>query len=808
MALRINTNIAALSAHTNMIKNDSGLSASLEKLSSGLRINRAADDSAGMAIADSLKSQFLGLGQAVRNANDGISMVQTADGALDESIKIVNTVKTKAIQAAQDGQTTESRKAIQSDITKLLEELDTIAKTTAFNNQKLLSGNFVNKKFQVGAYSGETVNISIGTSESTKVGHVTTGKLELTNTAGGTVQLSIYSNLQSKSFTLQAVDIQASNKAGNGMGALADAINKLSDVLGISASAVVKSTTDAAVAVGTTGSDFSINGVTIGAVNVAANDSDGALAKAINNKTADHGVIASVGADGKMTLSSIDGRAIKVSGSTGTALGASQLSTFGYVKLNQAGSNELLVTDLASGSATSFTASLAASATFTTSIDSTLTAGSYIASGSVFKAGSTAGVDITGVIASGGNITTTVDSTIKAGSSISSASTLKSGTILGGTVLNNADVTVTQASKLATGSVLASGSTLKAGTLVTTAIRDSSGSTIAAGSMLSADIVTSGDFTLAADMVIAKDSVFAGGAANGSLAAGSYLYGDIVASSAITVTEDMTLKTGSILIDSDDATLTLKAGSTLGGDVTVGSGAGLITTTVSMTLESGSTIISGSTLANGSTLGGAVKTTNALTLQSAVTLTEGSILFSGSTMQQGTILANDIYASGGFLLKAGTTLETDYKSSGTNTLAFIQTLAKDSIIAAGSTLAANAGGVAGTKVGGTTTSRLADVSVLTQEGAQVAISVADSALKDLDKVRSDLGSVQNQLTSTIANLSATKVNIASAESSIRDVDFAEEAANFSKMQILNQASSFAMAQANASSKTVLSLLQG
>ena len=248
MALRINTNIAALSAHTSMIKNDSGLSASLEKLSSGLRINRAADDSAGMAIADSLKSQFLGLGQAVRNANDGISMVQTADGALDESIKIVNTVKTKAIQAAQDGQTTESRKAIQSDIDKLLEELDIIAKTTAFNNQKLLSGNFVNKKFQVGAYSGETVNISIGTSEASKVGHVTTGKLELTNASGGTVQLSIYSNLQSKSFTLQAVDIQANNNAGNGMGALADAINKLSDVLGISASAVVTSSTDAAVA--------------------------------------------------------------------------------------------------------------------------------------------------------------------------------------------------------------------------------------------------------------------------------------------------------------------------------------------------------------------------------------------------------------------------------------------------------------------------------------------------------------------------------------------------------------------------------
>ena len=112
MSLTINTNVTALNAHRNMVKNDHALSSSLEKLSSGLRINRAADDASGMAIADSLRSQALGLGQAIRNANDGISMVQTADGALDESIKIINTIKAKAIQAAQDGQTTESRKAI------------------------------------------------------------------------------------------------------------------------------------------------------------------------------------------------------------------------------------------------------------------------------------------------------------------------------------------------------------------------------------------------------------------------------------------------------------------------------------------------------------------------------------------------------------------------------------------------------------------------------------------------------------------------------------------------------------------------
>ncbi len=104
-------------------------------------------------------------------------------------------------------------------------------------------------------------------------------------------------------------------------------------------------------------------------------------------------------------------------------------------------------------------------------------------------------------------------------------------------------------------------------------------------------------------------------------------------------------------------------------------------------------------------------------------------------------------------------------------------------------------------------SRLSNLNVLTQDGAQTAISIADAALKDLDKIRADLGSVQNQLTSTISNISTTRVNVQSAESSIRDVDFAEESSNFTKMQILQQAGTFAMSQANSSAQGVLSLLQ-
>ncbi|MCQ2646653.1 flagellin B, partial [Helicobacter pylori] len=172
MSFRINTNIAALTSHAVGVQNNRDLSSSLEKLSSGLRINKAADDSSGMAIADSLRSQSANLGQAIRNANDAIGMVQTADKAMDEQIKILDTIKTKAVQAAQDGQTLESRRALQSDIQRLLEELDNIANTTSFNGQQMLSGSFSNKEFQIGAYSNTTVKASIGSTSSDKIGHV------------------------------------------------------------------------------------------------------------------------------------------------------------------------------------------------------------------------------------------------------------------------------------------------------------------------------------------------------------------------------------------------------------------------------------------------------------------------------------------------------------------------------------------------------------------------------------------------------------------------------------------------------------
>jgi len=167
MGLRINQNIAAMNSYRNLSNTDNQLSKSLEKLSSGFRINRAADDAAGLAISEGLRSQVGGLKVAVRNSQDGISVVQTAEGALNESHSILQRMRDLSVQASNDGGlNADAKKAIQSEVTQLKSELDRIADTTTFNGKKLLDGAY-SGKFQVGANKGETISVGVGTSMGT-----------------------------------------------------------------------------------------------------------------------------------------------------------------------------------------------------------------------------------------------------------------------------------------------------------------------------------------------------------------------------------------------------------------------------------------------------------------------------------------------------------------------------------------------------------------------------------------------------------------------------------------------------------------
>ncbi|WP_455757142.1 flagellin N-terminal helical domain-containing protein [Sulfurimonas sp.] len=162
MGFRINTNIGAMNAHRNATMNNVGLDKSLTALSSGLRINKAADDSAGLAIANKLSAQSEGLGQAIRNANDGIGLIQTADGAMEEYGNIMKRVRVLATQAANDTQDATSRGYISKEIQALAAEASDIAQTTKFNGVKLLDGTGGNAgtfTFHVGAYANDTQTV-------------------------------------------------------------------------------------------------------------------------------------------------------------------------------------------------------------------------------------------------------------------------------------------------------------------------------------------------------------------------------------------------------------------------------------------------------------------------------------------------------------------------------------------------------------------------------------------------------------------------------------------------------------------------
>ncbi|EGQ7379267.1 flagellin A [Campylobacter jejuni] len=349
MGFRINTNVAALNAKANADLNSKSLDASLSRLSSGLRINSAADDASGMAIADSLRSQANTLGQAISNGNDALGILQTADKAMDEQLKILDTIKTKATQAAQDGQSLKTRTMLQADINRLMEELDNIANTTSFNGKQLLSGNFINQEFQIGASSNQTIKATIGATQSSKIGLTrfeTGGRIS----TSGEVQFTLKNYNGIDDFQFQKVVISTS--VGTGLGALADEINKNADKTGVRATFTVETRGMAAVRAGATSDDFAINGVTIGKVDYTDGDGNGALVSAINSVKDTTGVEASIDANGQLLLTSREGRGIKIDGNIGGGafINADMKENYGRLSLVKNDGKDILI----SGSNLSF----------------------------------------------------------------------------------------------------------------------------------------------------------------------------------------------------------------------------------------------------------------------------------------------------------------------------------------------------------------------------------------------------------------------------------------------------------------------
>ena len=332
MGLRINTNIGALRAHNNLYNNSAALDTSLERLSSGLRINWAKDNASGLAIADQLRTQASSLKQAIDNGNEAMSVLTVADKAIEEQVNILDSIKQKAISAAQDGQSTKTRNMLQADINRLMEELDNIANSTSFNGKQLLSGGYINQEYQIGDRSNTTVKTSIGPTMSSKIG-VTRFETGANVTASGLVNMVIknYNGVEDFKFA----EVTISYSVGTGLGALTEEINRVSDRTGVRATHTVQTYGVYEIKRGTTSKDFSINGVIIGQIEYQDADKNGQLVQAINAVKDTTGVEAARDANGKLILNSADGRGIVIGGDPGVGSGivAKQKVNFGRLHL-------------------------------------------------------------------------------------------------------------------------------------------------------------------------------------------------------------------------------------------------------------------------------------------------------------------------------------------------------------------------------------------------------------------------------------------------------------------------------------------
>ena len=334
MGMFINTNQSALNAQRQLSSTTSSLGTSFQRLSSGLRINSAKDDAAGLSISTRFSAQIRGLNQAVRNSNDGISLAQTAEGALNETTNILQRIRELAVQPANDTNNDNDRASLQAEVSQLKTELDRIADTTTFNNNSILDGSFLARDLQVGANVGETIKVSVAGAaasdlarqaryESNAADFVSAASI---NSGGGAVSIDGHLGSATIRDTVDADDGVSTTLNDASAIAKAKAVNASSDSTGVRAIVNATSVTLGANVTGITldGNNYLVlNNEEISGFRVEDNDASGALVDAINAVSDDTGVVATLSADSELVLTAADGRNIELTfnGTTAASIG-------------------------------------------------------------------------------------------------------------------------------------------------------------------------------------------------------------------------------------------------------------------------------------------------------------------------------------------------------------------------------------------------------------------------------------------------------------------------------------------------------
>ncbi|MCP5141985.1 MAG: flagellin domain-containing protein [Chromatiales bacterium] len=754
MAQVINTNITSLMVRRNAEEAQSGMATSMERLSSGLRINSAKDDAAGLSISNRFTSEIRGNAQAIRNANDGISLAQTAEGALDETNNILQRIRELSVQSANGTNSSSDRASLQDEVNQLQAELNRIGENTTFNGQKLLDGSLSNATFQIGDKAGQTISMNIGDARATALGsHQTTtdnSTSGITVATSGTrvdadgaevgVAQAAAAAAGANGYTgetLSILDADGSTVANVTVGANEEAsttATNLSAVNGVTATAYNKLELDSWVAGGadaitvTVGSGANSASLTLAGVTTGSSQDQvfAALRDAINNNStlSDAGVVA--GMDGsKLLIQNSDGHDLDIT----------------FADAGQDGSSATATVDVAGLSGAAVTLDLDDAAADTT----------------------TAGGKVSVTMANGYTIQSSAsDQTFSEAANV--AVTADASNV----ALANVNDQVNNAA--------AYGNSVAAQTVTVVGSEGSADVSISANAT-AAGIATAVNAVSSETGVTAEAST---SATLGSLSedgtVGFNLYGqntEGVAISAAVTTGDLSALVSAI--NDKTGTTGITAALSSSGEsleLTLGTGENIVIEDFTHSAASGAT--------EADMDGNEVSMTVTGGSGAATTVYDGGLVNDG----------NDSTVVGG---------EVTFKSgSGFNVFSSV-----DNDVKGGNSSLFN---TAASEANTSTLSSVHNIDISTQEGAVNAMSVIDGAIAQVDKTRSSLGAIQNRFDSVISTLDNAIESQTAARSRMMDADFAVESSEMTRNQILQQASFAMLAQANQAPQQVLSLI--
>jgi len=777
MALVINSNIASLNSQRQLVKSGMEQDQAMERLSSGKKINSAADDAAGLAISNRMTSQVNGLNRAVANANDGASLIQTAEGALDESTNILQRMRELAIQSANGIYGDEDRATLDAEVQQLVAELDRISETTSFNGQNLLDGTLGETALQVGSEANQTISFSISAMDADTLGLGSTSTdvsgAKLAAGAGG-ITLADGDIL----INGQGLESFTSTANAENLETLLDDINNNIDGVTASGFNVLEGTSGTGVTSGGTitltqhaidgGADIAFTIDTSEVTDMAT------LVSTINDKTGG-AIEATVSDEGRLVLSNTTGAAIESDGllvGAGIADGITQ----GSIALSSDDGSAITITTGANGTdaqllSLGFRELGGAGEVLGEGLDNSeqitvLNNGDLTINGEAVAAVTSTGglggkVDAINAISDASGVTASIESSAAYATDVANSVELantQGGVTLAMTsaavlTINGTDITIGSSG---TNTTIAASLNAATSTTGVTAYTDDEG-----------DLHM---FSTGAIMAVTTQAALIGllglaidGGAGADIVSGT-------ASSSVALTD------GSLKINNNSVTLT---------DLT-----DIDQVVLEINTQQGVTGVRASVDDNGQLQ---------LSGTSAITLEVGNV----NGLQTATALGIPFADAA------------DDGSLANDTISIEARIKLDSDNGSPISIDVTANGATATGLSDMNTdlsslitgSALSSINVGTQVGANDAINSIDNALETINSTRSELGAVSNRLDFTVSNLMNISENTASARSRIVDADFAAETANLSRAQVLQQAASAMLAQANAAPQQVLSLLR-